>query len=470
MSSDSQTIQREEIFGHPKGLFILFFTEMWERFSYYGMRAILVLYLVATAQEGGLGWSESGALELYGWYTMLVYLMSVPGGIIADKYLGQRKSVMIGGLLLVAGHSLMAYTEMWAFYGALGLIIAGVGMLKPNISTMVGELYPSKDGRRDAAFTIFYMGINIGAFLSSLIVGYVGEVIGWHYGFALAGIGMFLGQLVYIFGQKHLEGAGDVVKNTASKAGEAKHPPLTKNEWNRILVLGISFSLVIVFWAAFEQAGGFLNLYTDKLTDRTIGGWEVPTSWFQSLNPLFIVLFGGVIAALWTFLAKARKEPNAISKMALGTIVMGLGFALMIGASIQTITSDSGLSNMWWLVGAYWLHTMGELMLSPVALAYITKIAPKRLVASMMGIYFAVTGVANKIAAEIGQLSETLGDAGVFAVITAITVIFGYIIFRLSGKITAIAEEAGAPPLKTDPKIVLQTEPDEPFRKPASGE
>ena len=239
---------KNNVLGHPAALFVLFFTEMWERFSYYGMRAILTLYLVTetTDANGGLGWSNMEALKLYGWYTMLVYLMSIPGGYIADKFIGQKKSVLIGGLMLIVGHAILAYQQMWAFYSGLVLIITGVGMLKPNISTMVGGLYKVGDIRRDKGFTIFYIGINIGAFLSSLIVGYVGERIGWHYGFGLAGIGMSLGMMVYYFGQPYLKDVGNFIgKSKSIKDRENFHKPLTKIEKDRIVVLMISFLLVI---------------------------------------------------------------------------------------------------------------------------------------------------------------------------------------------------------------------------------
>ena len=252
---------QSEIFGHPKGLFVLFFTEMWERFSYYGMRAILVLYLVTqtTGDNPGLGWTSGEALALYGWYTMLVYVASIPGGWIADRLIGQKKSVLIGGLTLCLGHSILAVEQMWAFYSGLGLIIAGVGLLKPNISTMVGGLYEQGDIRRDKGFTIFYIGINIGAFLSSLIVGYVGEVHGWHFGFGLAGIGMLLGQLVYMAGQKHLIHVGNLLTKTENPEEKEKYnQPLTKIETDRVKVLLLSFLIVIVFWGAFEQAGGLM--------------------------------------------------------------------------------------------------------------------------------------------------------------------------------------------------------------------
>ena len=271
--ANSATMKQKELFGHPVGLYVLFFTEMWERFSYYGMRAILVLYLVQSTSDtnAGLGWTNGEALALYGWYTMLVYVMSIPGGWIADKFLGQKKSVLYGGMLLVAGHSVLAVEQMWAFYTGLGLIIAGVGMLKPNISTMVGGLYAQGDIRRDKGFTIFYIGINVGAFLSSLIVGTVGEVYGWHYGFGLAGIGMALGLVQYVLGQKHLKYVGNFLGasvNEEEKAAMKK--PMTKIEKDRVVVLFISFLLVIVFWGAFEQAGGLMNIYASEKTNRIL--------------------------------------------------------------------------------------------------------------------------------------------------------------------------------------------------------
>ena len=273
MSTITKQAHQRELFGHPVGLYVLFFTEMWERFSYYGMRAILVLYLVAetTGENIGLGWDNAQALSLYGTYTMLVYVASIPGGWLADNVFGQKKSVLYGGILLVAGHSILAVEQMWAFYTGLGLIVAGVGMLKPNISTMVGGLYKQGDIRRDKGFTIFYIGINVGAFLASLIVGYVGEVHGWHYGFGLAGIGMALGLIQYVAGQKHLKYVGNFTgtsENEEEKA--AMKRPLTKIEKDRVVVLFISFLLVIVFWGAFEQAGGLMNIYASEKTDRTL--------------------------------------------------------------------------------------------------------------------------------------------------------------------------------------------------------
>lgn len=335
--ANSATMKQKELFGHPVGLFVLFFTEMWERFSYYGMRAILVLYLVGLTTEAnaGLGWSNGDALALYGWYTMMVYVMSIPGGIIADKLLGQKKSVLYGGILLVLGHSILAVETMWAFYTGLVLIVCGVGMLKPNISTMVGGLYKQGDIRRDKGFTIFYIGINVGAFLSSIIVGYVGEVYGWHYGFGLAGIGMTLGLIQYLIGQKHLKHVGNFLgasKNAEEKALMKK--PLTKIEKDRVAVLLISFLLVIVFWGAFEQAGGLMNIYTKYKTNRMFMGWEIPATWFQSLNAFFIVILGTTVAGYWAKRKLNNKLSSSLFKMILGLIIMGTGFFFMTGKSV----------------------------------------------------------------------------------------------------------------------------------------
>jgi len=302
MSTTTIQPSQKELFGHPIGLYVLFFTEMWERFSYYGMRAILVLYLVAQTdlENAGLGWTNGDALALYGWYTMMVYVMSIPGGFIADKFLGQKKSVLVGGIFLLFGHSILAVEQMWAFYTGLVLIVCGVGMLKPNISTMVGGLYKKGDIRRDKGFTIFYIGINVGAFLSSLIVGYVGEVYGWHYGFGLAGIGMGLGILQYVLGQKYLTHVGNFLGASQNEEEKAlMNKPLTKIEKDRVVVLLISFLLVIVFWGAFEQAGGLMNIYTMEKTDRMLMGWLIPASWFQSLNAMFIIFLGTSVALFW---------------------------------------------------------------------------------------------------------------------------------------------------------------------------
>jgi len=407
MSTLTQRPEQRELFGHPVGLYILFFTEMWERFSYYGMRAILVLYIASSIEDGGLGWTKVNALVLYGWYTMFVYVMSIPGGIIADKLLGQKKTVLYGGLILIAGHSILAVETMWAFYSGLVLIIFGVGMLKPNISTMVGGLYKQGDIRRDKGFTIFYIGINVGAFLASLIVGYVGEKIGWHYGFGLAGIGMALGMIVYYYGQKYLVHVGNYIGVSENKEErEELNRPLNSIEKDRVKVLLISFLIIIVFWGAFEQAGGLLNIYAKEKINRLIFGWTMPASWFQSFNSFFIIVFGTTVAGFWATRKLKGKETSTLFKMGLGTIIMGLGFLLMAFASKDASSIAYGTASFWWLVGAYFLHTIGELCASPTALSFITKLAPLKYASIMMGVYFAATGLGNKLAGSIGEASQ----------------------------------------------------------------
>lgn len=452
----------QSFYEHPKGLFYLFFTEMWERFSYYGMRAILVLYLTekTTAINPGLGWSNGDALALYGWYTMLVYVASIPGGFLADQVLGQRRTVMLGGALLCLGHLVLTIEAMWAFYTGLLLIVLGVGGLKPNISTMVGALYKEGDTRRDKGFMIFYMGINIGAFLSSILVGWLGESMGWHYGFGLAGVCMILGQVTYVRGQKHLQHVGNLITEKVDGVSSTSLSKLFKQmisfaapravvsfgfllsgyilfthsvgygllclflslvtgimmviyrdlndrEKDKYLVLLISFVIVIVFWGAFEQAGGLMNLYTAEKIDRSVFGFEIPTSWFQSTNALFIILLGIPVSVIWFRIKKSNREASSIFKMAVGTIIMGLGFLFMAKASMEAASEPFGKGLLIWLILAYAFHTTGELCASPVALSFITKLSPKRYAAVMMGLYFAATGLGSKVAGVIGEMTQT---------------------------------------------------------------
>ncbi|MBT8265944.1 MAG: peptide MFS transporter [Bacteroidia bacterium] len=484
--TDSTSLNQKTLFGHPIGLYILFLTEMWERFSYYGMRAILVLYLVAetAADNPGLGWANDSAIALYGWYTMFVYVASIPGGIIADKLIGQRKSVFVGGLLLVAGHSILAVEEMWAFYTGLVLIVMGVGMLKPNISTMVGGLYPKNEqNRRDMGFYIFYMGINLGAAAAALIVGYVGEEYGWHYGFGLAGIGMALGQLTYWYGQKYLKHVGNLVEDTRSEEEKKESSNLlvsifnhtnsiigftimvlagaavwyfagswsyglliiglafavgvgivvyndgNKVEKDRILVTYLSFLIIIIFWGAFEQAGGLMNLYAAQKTDLTIGSFEVKASWFQSVNAIFILIFATIVGSIWVWWKNRGKESSSLFKMAIGVIIMGWGFFFMSAASMQH--ESAGQSAMYWLVLAYLFHTIGELCASPVALSFITKLAPERWMAFMMGAYFAATGLGNKVAGLLGESASDVGDFAIFTGIAIFCTVFGILVILI---------------------------------------
>jgi len=490
MSTLIKDPEQRELFGHPIGLFILFFTEMWERFSYYGMRAILTLYMVARTTDAnpGLGWDDGSALALYGWYTMLVYVASIPGGIIADKIIGQKKSVMIGGWLLVLGHGTLSIEQDWAFYSGLGLIILGVGMLKPNISTLVGGLYRQGDERRDKGFSIFYIGINVGAALAALIVGVVANKWGWHTGFGLAAIGMVLGQLVYIWGQKFIAhvgnrpdkkteaddnniSIGEIIKRnfTTGKtliimiffAAVSVILPLLlfekeqvayiafflfltlvigslitiyndlngNVEKDRYLVLLLSFIIVIVFWGAFEQAGGLMNLYAQNKTDRVFLGYEIPAAVFQFFNPFYILILAVPIANFWIWRKHRGKESSSLFKMANGVIIMGLGFVFMVFASMQY--ESVGESGMYWLILAYLLHTVGELCASPVVLSFVTKLAPAKYGALMMGVYFASTGLGNKVAGIIGESASDLGEYTIFTGITIFTVVFGLLVLAI---------------------------------------
>jgi proton-dependent oligopeptide transporter, POT family len=433
---------QETLFGHPKGLMVLFFTEMWERFSYYGLRGILVLFLTSTTM-GGFGWDNESALLLLSIYTALVYIMSIPGGIIADKLIGQRKAVMYGGFTLVAGHFLMAVPTEFTFYLALALIVFGTGLLKPNISTLVGGLYRQGDARRDAGFTIFYMGINVGALLASIIVGYVGERIGWHYGFSLAGFGMLLGQLVFILGRKHLAHVVDIEKRDVifskdQTSATPAHKGFTKKERDRILAICLSFIIVLIFWASFEQASGLMNLYARDYTDRFVFGWEVPASWLQGLNSFFIITLAPIVAWIWIALAKRKVNLSSIFKMGLGTAILGIGFVYMVMAALERDGSGDGKSALSWLVLAYLFHTLGELALSPVSLSFITKVAPPRIVASMMGLYFAVTGLGNFLAGLIGIWAQRQGELEIFAGIAAVTILLGGLLMILAKQINKL--------------------------------
>ncbi len=420
--------------NHPKGLFTLFMTELWERFSYYGMRAILVLYLISDTNSinPGLGWSNKDALSLYGWYTALVYLACVPGGIIADKVISHQKAVTYGGSLLCIGHLMLALNNINFFYLGLLFIVLGVGLLKPSISTLVGSIYVDNNLNRDQGFTIFYIGINIGAFIASLLVGYVGEVYGWHYGFSLAGIGMILGQVFF------LKGKGNFSKIIS------KHRVLPKKrfssiEIDRIKLIIIASIILIIFWAAFEQAGGLLNIYTYEKTDRYIYplDFEIPASWFQSINPLMIILLGFFVSFFWIIVERKKYMNSSIMKIAIGIMIMGSGFIFMYYASVEA--EHFGKSGIHWLLFAYLFITIGELCASPVILSYITKLSPERLVSSIMGIYFASIGLGNKLAGIIGEYSQQLGEKIIFLGITSICIFVGLLVILFHSKLKKLA-------------------------------
>ncbi|MGM0582427.1 MAG: peptide MFS transporter [Bacteroidota bacterium] len=441
-------------FGHPKGLATLFFTEFWERFSYYGMRALLVLFLVDSIETGGFGLDDKSANAIYGLYTMFVYLLALPGGWLADRFFGLQKAVWYGGIIIACGHFSMAIPTEEFFFIGLILIVIGTGLLKPNISSIVGGLYKDDEpARRDAGFSIFYMGINLGAVIAPLITGYLGESINWHFGFAAAGVGMLLGVIQYRVSSKSLGSIGaepvgfdpanekqigfrrkvklglfgflgllvllvllttfgflDI--NVVSVANVAFYVVaavlvlffaaiflfggLNKDEKKKIWAIAILLVFSAIFWSGFEQAGSSLNLFAERYTDRFVGGWEMPASFLQSINPTFIIILSPVFGWFWIQLAKRNLNPSIPLKFAFGLIFLGLGFATMIIASYMLLSADKVLPT--WLLITYFLHTTGELFLSPVGLSAVTKLAPKRLVGQMMGAWFMSVAFGNLIA------------------------------------------------------------------------
>jgi POT family proton-dependent oligopeptide transporter len=430
----------------PKGLYLLFGVEMWERFSFYGMRAFLVLFLTSTV--GGLGWSKEQASHLYGWYTGLVYLTPLIGGYLADRVLGTHRAVIIGSIVIACGHFCLAMPFQPTFFIGLALIVIGTGFHKSNISTMVGQLYPQGDPRRDGAFTIFYMGINLGALMGPFVCGYLAENprFGWHWGFAAAGVGMLLGLAMYLtYKQRLLPGIGD--KPAArSRVDSAEPAPkaLTQEDKHGIAAVAILAFFNIFFWSAFEQAGSSMTFFANERTDRMLfGTLEIPASFFQSINPFIIIVFAMVFARLWVVLAARGREPSIPGKFVMGLFLMATGFVVMVLAARR---SDAGaLVSPLWLVAAYLFHTWGELCLSPVGLSMVTKLAPRKFASLMMGAWFLsffvsdlvagmVAGTVEKI--EKGELFHLLGgQADFFLIFVIAPVVAGCALLALSGTV-----------------------------------
>ncbi|MXY06080.1 MAG: peptide MFS transporter, partial [Gammaproteobacteria bacterium] len=424
---------------HPKGLWVLFIAEMWERFSYYGMRALLVLYLISSTSEElaggaanlnpGFGWSEESAYLLYGIYTWAVYLTPIAGGWLADRFLGTHRSMIVGGWIIAAGHILLAGTELFGitagaavtlqtgpgallcFVGGLALIVIGTGFFKPCVSVMVGQLYGPNDERRDGGFTIFYMGINVGALLAPLIAGTLGETVGWHWGFGSAAIGMILGITLYqAFRSRYLEGIGLPPKAEPKAVEEAApRPPLSRVEWQRIgVILVLAFVANIAFWAAFEQAGSSMNVFAAQNTDRTLWGLldtPFPATWYQSVNPAAIIIFAPVFAWLWVFLNHRGLNPSTPTKFALGLWLLGLAFLSMVFGAMD---AQDGLAAPHWLLITFVVYTWGELCLSPVGLSMVTKLAPVHLQSLMMGLWFFSFSLSNLLAGLVARYSVRL--------------------------------------------------------------
>jgi proton-dependent oligopeptide transporter, POT family len=461
-------------FGHPRGLSTLFFTEMWERFSYYGMRAILVLFMTNAVTTGGMGLDDMTATAIYGLYTAAVYVVALPGGWVADRVLGLRRSVFWGGTVIAAGHFTLAIPHIIAFYTGLTLIVIGTGLLKPNISAIVGDLYPEGGARREAGFSIYYMGINLGGFLGPLVCGYLGEVIDWHLGFGAAGVGMVLGLIQYSLGGRHLGNAGELrpemrAPETRAAAKRALLTTLegvaglaliigilhsvgairlslvgfvdwtglfivtlaasyllyvvvfgglTTIEKKRVGVIAVCFLAAACFWSGFEQAGSSMNLFADRLTDRVIAGWEMPASWLQSVNAVFIILLAPLFSALWIWMGS--RNPSIPAKMGFGLIFLGVGFAVLAWGSVNA-TLENPVSPAW-LVVTYFFHTVGELCLSPIGLSSITRLSPARYVGQMMGIWFMGAALGNLVAGRVAGLIESLPLPQLFGSVTMFSV------------------------------------------------
>ncbi len=490
-------------FGHPRGLSTLFFTEMWERFSYYGMRGFLIFYMTADTAAGGMGLSTSTAAAIYGTYTSMVYLMSVPGGWMADRVLGQRSAVLYGGMLIAAGHFSLAVPTSTMFYLGLASIVLGTGLLKPNISVIVGQLYEAKDIRRDAGFSVFYMGINLGAFFGPLITGYLAQDPGfrlivqgwgfdpnsaWHFGFGAAGVGMTLGLVQYVLSGRNLGSAGLAPggATTPELAARFKRQALvwggaamavlvvvgllvstgtmtvqtttlrdvagysllaitvvffsmlfldgswTREERGRLWVIFVFFACAGIFWSVFEQAGSTLNLFADRSTRNQLLGFTFPSSWFQSLNALFIIVFAPAFAWLWV--ALGDRQPSSPAKFAVGLIGVGLGFVILVPAAIAA--KNGALVTPMWLSVVYLVHTFAELCLSPVGLSSMTTLAPARVLGSMMGVWFLGASVGNFLAGQMASFYESMPLERLFGMVSVLPIAAGVLMLLFSKRLS----------------------------------
>ena len=409
----NDAVAQKQWLGHPRGLATLFFTEMWERYSYYGMRALLFLYMVGSVQRPGLGFDEKRAGAIYGWYTFSVYATGLLGGIIADRWLGHYRSVLIGGIIIACGHFSLAIPALPFFFTGLVLIVIGTGLLKPNVSTLVGSLYRKDDTRRDAGFSLFYTGINIGAFFAPFVTGYLGQKINWHFGFAAAGVGMVFGLIQYVAGKKYLVPAEPEERLAEEHPEVTAKAPLTRTDWARLAVIAILFCFSVIFWAGYEQAGTSLNLFADRATRLIAFGWQFPSTWFQSVAPLCVWLFAPVFALLWIRLG--RHEPSSPMKFTFGLVFLSLSYALILPAARFFETTHTRVSP-WWLVGLYLLQTFGEICLYPVGMSMVTKLSPPRLVGLLMGVWFLSIAIGNKVAGWVAGFLKDMPFSQVFKV------------------------------------------------------
>jgi POT family proton-dependent oligopeptide transporter len=473
-------------FGHPRGLSTLFFTEMWERFSYYGMRALLILFMTAAPAAGGLGFDAATAGAVYGLYTSMVYMTTLPGGWIADRLIGPQNAVLYGGIFIASGHFSMALPSLTSFYVGLVLIVIGTGLLKGNVSVIVGRLYGPDDERRDAGYSIFYMGINLGAFIAPLVCGYLGQRVDWHMGFGAAGVGMTIGLIQYALGRKHLGDAGRYPAQAASPEAAVRQkrqallwtsisiaivvlgglamytgllpitptqlsnaagyfllgltvaffawlflsPGWTPRERKQLYVVGVLFLAAALFWSEFEQAGSTLNLFADRDTQNSVFGWEFPSSYYQSLNSLFLIALAPVFAWLWIRLGRAHREPSSPAKFGLGLVLVGAGFAVLVAGAIF---AEQGVKvSPMWLTVVYLLHTCGELALSPVGLSAMSKLAPVRIGGLIMGVWFLGSSVGNYIGGRLAGFYESMTLPSLFGAVAAFGIGAGVLLLLVS--------------------------------------
>jgi len=436
-------------FGHPRGLATLFFTEMWERFSYYGMRAFLILYMTAPATAGGLGFADANATSIYGTYTGSAWGASIAGGLVADRFLGAYRSVLIGGAVIALGHFALAFRTLGFFYAGLALIVIGTGLLKPNISNLVGALYQPGDSRRDAGFSLFFMGINSGAILGPIVAGYIAQRIDWHAGFAVAGVGMTFGLVQYVIGRKRLQVAiertseppppADVVR--AQAAGPAGHGlfGLTPLEWRRVTVIVIFFLFAILFWGAYEQAGSTLNLFADRYTRLEVFGFSFPSSWFQSVPPIFVVTVAPIFAWIWVRLGS--REPSVPTKISLGLLFMGLAFLVLVPAGAMAQSGEGVRVSPLWLLLAYFGSELGEVCVYPVGMSAVTKLSPARIVGLMMGVWFLSIAFGNKLAGYAAGFISSIPLQTLFGTVATVLIVAALIMFALIKPIRALAAE-----------------------------
>lgn len=480
-------------FGHPRGMATLFMTEMWERFSWYGMRALLVLYLYTAVADGGLGIDEPTAVAIYGVYNAVVYMVAMPGGWVADRLWGARKSVLVGGVIIAAGHFTLAVPNSAVFFVGLSMIAVGTGLLKPNISAMVGELYKDQsNARRDAGFTLFYMAINVGGLLAPLTVGYLGEHVNWHLGFGLAGIGMSLAVLQFVLGSRHLGDAGVQVTNPATYAEKRsalrqvtiwtavaaaallvdimlgtfdiehivnvlavlgivvpigyfivifRSPKLTAEGRPKVVAFVWFFLTAVLFWMIFDQSGSLLNIFANDKTDRLIGSWEFPASWLQSANPAWVIILAPIFAALWVKLAQRDREPSTPVKFALAMMLIGGSFGLMGLAGATAAASETGKVTVFWLLGVYLVQTLGEMCLSPVGLSLSTKLAPKEFISQIMGLWFLAIATGNALNGWATRLNDPLGDSLYYTMWAVIAILAGFAFLAGARRLRALTGE-----------------------------